>query len=86
MSGLQYVYPTNFGTFTWLTQVSYLDSFEFQGTPDARTAQLAGVAVAGIADTTSVDGNLRWKGVQRLDWSWNGFDIVGTGALPRRLP
>ena len=79
--GLQYVYPTNFGTFTWLTQVSYLDSFEFQGTPDARTAQLAGVAVAGIADTTSVDGNLRWKGVQRLDWSWNGFDIIGTARF-----
>jgi iron complex outermembrane receptor protein len=37
--GLQYVYQSNFGTFTWLTQVSYLDSFEFQGTPDARTAQ-----------------------------------------------
>jgi iron complex outermembrane receptor protein len=76
--GLQYVYQSSFGTFTWLTQVSYLNSFKFQATPEARTAQLAGVAVAGIADTTSVDGNLRWKGIQRLDWHWNGFDLVGT--------
>ena len=76
--GLQYVRQTGFGTFTWLTQVSYLNSFKFQGTPESRTAQLAGVAVAGIADTTSVDGNLRWKGIQRLDWNWNGFDLVGT--------
>lgn len=79
--GLQYVYQSHFGTFTWLTQVAYLDSFEFQGTPEARTAQLAGVAVAGIADTTSVDGNLRWKGIQRLDWHWNGFDLVGTARF-----
>jgi len=79
--GLQYVYPSSFGTFTWLTQVSYLDSFEFQPTPGHRTAQLAGVAIAGIADTTSVDGNLRWKGIQRLDWHWNGVDLVGTARF-----
>ncbi len=79
--GMQYVYPTSFGTFTSLTQVSYLDSFEFQGTSDSRTAQLAGVAVAGIADTTSVDGNLRWKGIQRLDWAWNGWDLIGTARF-----
>ena len=76
--GMQYVYPTSFGTFTSLTQVSYLDSFEFQATVDHRTAQLAGVATAGIADTVSNDGNLRWRGIHRLDWSWNGFDILGT--------
>ncbi len=79
--GVQYVYNSRFGTFTSLSQVSYLDSFEFQGTPDGRTAQLAGVAIFGIADTISVDGNLRWKGVQRLDWAWNGFDLVGTARF-----
>ncbi|HEX4667333.1 MAG TPA: TonB-dependent receptor plug domain-containing protein [Chthoniobacterales bacterium] len=79
--GLQYVYPTNFGTFTSLTQVSYLDSYEFQGTPDARTAQLAGVATGGIADGASNDGFLRWRGVHRLDWSWNGFDVLGTARF-----
>src|SRR4029079_14108491 len=42
---------------------------------------LAGVAIAGIADTTSVDGNLRWKGIQRLDWHWNGVDLVGTARF-----
>jgi iron complex outermembrane recepter protein len=79
--GIQYVYQSRFGTFTSLTQVSYLDSFEFQGTAGSRVAQLAGVAVAGIADTTSVDGNLKWKGIQRLDWAWNGFDLVGTARF-----
>ena len=28
--GLQYQLPTSFGTFTWLTQVTYLNSFEIQ--------------------------------------------------------
>ncbi|MGI8957143.1 MAG: TonB-dependent receptor domain-containing protein, partial [Chthoniobacterales bacterium] len=76
--GLQYVYPTSFGTFTSLTQVSYLDSFEFQNTSTSRTAQIAGVAVGGIADGSGNDGNLRWRGVHRLDWAWNGVDLVGT--------
>ncbi|MEP6601307.1 MAG: hypothetical protein ABJB49_05785, partial [Nitrospirota bacterium] len=77
-AGLQYVYPTSFGTFTSLTQVSYLNSYKFKVTPDHKTNQLAGVATAGINDGNSNDGFLRWKGIHRLDWAWNGFDLVGT--------
>jgi iron complex outermembrane recepter protein len=79
--GLQYVYPTPFGTFTSLTQVSYLNSYKFKVTPDAKTVQLAGVATAGIADGASNDGFLRWRGISRLDWAWNGFDIIGTARF-----
>ena len=24
------------------------------------------------------DGYLKWRGVSRLDWAWNGFDVIGT--------
>ena len=79
--GLQYVYQSPFGTFTSLTQVSYLDSYEFQGTVGSRVAQLAGVATGGIADGTGNDGFLRWRGIHRLDWAWNGFDLIGTARF-----
>jgi iron complex outermembrane recepter protein len=76
--GLQYVYPTSFGTFTSLTQATYLNSYKQKISVDSETKQLAGVATAGIADLASNDGFLRWRGIHRLDWSWNGFDIIGT--------
>ncbi len=73
--GLQYVYPTSFGTFTSLTNATYLDSFQFAGAPGAAEVELAGVATdPGGAD----DAFLKWRGVSRLDWAWNGFDLIGT--------
>ncbi len=75
--GLQYVYPTPFGTFTSLTQVTWLNSYKFQVEAGGKTSELAGVGAPGLA-STSVDGFLRWRGVHRLDWAWNGFDVVGT--------
>ncbi len=73
--GLQYVYQTSFGTFTSLTNATYLDSFQFAGAPGAAEVELAGVATdPGGAD----DGFLKWRGVSRLDWAWNGIDIIGT--------
>ncbi|MEO8044834.1 MAG: hypothetical protein ABI674_07995, partial [Spartobacteria bacterium] len=75
--GLQYVYPTPFGTFTSLTQVTWLNSYKFQVEAGGKISELAGVGAPGLA-STSVDGFLRWKGVHRLDWAWNGFDVVGT--------
>ena len=75
--GMQYVYPTSFGTFTSLTQVSYLQDFKIQLSATGRTSQLAGVATGGIASTAD-DGFLRWKGIHRLDWAWNGWDLLGT--------
>jgi iron complex outermembrane recepter protein len=75
--GLQYVYPTSFGTFTSLTQVTWVNSFKVQSGPTSRTEELNGVAVAAV-DSTADDGYLRWRGIHRLDWAWNGFDVVGT--------
>jgi outer membrane receptor protein involved in Fe transport len=75
--GLQYVYPTTFGTFTSLTQVTWLNSYKFQVVDGGKTSELAGVGVATVS-SVSTDGFLRWRGVHRLDWSWNGFDVIGT--------
>jgi len=75
--GIQYVYPTSFGTFTSLTQVTWLNSFKFQAEPGGKTSELAGVGVATVS-SASTDGFLRWRGIHRLDWNWNGFDVVGT--------
>ncbi len=75
--GLQYVYPTSFGTFTSLTNVSYLNKFNLKTTPTSDTQQLAGVAVASVAATAD-DGYLRWRGNSSIDWSWNGWDVVTT--------
>jgi iron complex outermembrane recepter protein len=75
--GLQYVYPTSFGTFTSLTQVTWLNSFSVQIAPGGKTSELAGVAVASVASTAD-DGYLRWRGIHRLDWAWNGWDLIGT--------
>jgi outer membrane receptor protein involved in Fe transport len=79
--GLQYVYPTSFGTFTALSQASYLNSFQVQVTSTSRTSQLAGVATGGIADGASADGYLRWRQIHRLDWNWNGWDLIGTARF-----
>ena len=68
---LQYVYPTSFGTFTSLTQLSWVNSFKLQLGAGSKTSELAGVAVASVAGPSD-DGYLRWRGVHRLDWAWKG--------------
>ncbi len=75
--GLQYVYPTSFGTFTSLTQVTWVNSFKLQLGAGSKASELAGVAVASVS-APSDDGYLRWRGVHRLDWAWKGFDVIGT--------
>ena len=79
--GLQYVYPTSYGTFTALSQASYLNSYQQTLEDGARTTQLAGVATAGVGDTASSDGFLRWRMIHRLDWNWNGWDLIGTARF-----
>lgn len=73
--GVQYVKETPFGTFTSLTQVTYLNSFEVQRVAGGITEQLAGQTTDPGA---SQEGYYRWRGDSRLDWTWKGFDIVGT--------
>jgi iron complex outermembrane receptor protein len=73
--GLQYVYPTSFGTFTSLTNVTWLNSFQIANAPGASEQEFAGSATDPFA---ADDGYLKWRGIHRLDWTWNGFDIIGT--------
>ena len=70
--GLQYQRETPWGTFTSLTQATYLYQFFF-----------AGLAPGNLAGRTtnegaSDEGYYRWKGDSRLDWAWNHFDINTT--------
>ncbi len=73
--GIQYVKETPYGTFTSLTQVTYLNSFEVQRVEGGRIEQLAGVTTDPGA---SQEGYYRWRGNSRLDWAWKGFDVIGT--------
>jgi hypothetical protein len=73
--GVQYVWPTAYGTFTSLTQGTYLNSFEIQRVEGGPTEQLAGVTTDPGA---SQEGYYRWRGSSMLDWTWKGFDVVGT--------
>lgn len=74
--GLQYQIETRFGTFTSLTQASFLDSFQFAETPDMPERELrSGVLLGVLAGGSSDEGYLKWKGNSRLDWAWHGLDV-----------
>jgi iron complex outermembrane receptor protein len=73
--GIQYVMETSIGTFTSLTQVTYLNSFEVQRVAGGPTEELAGRTTNPSA---SNEGYYRWKGDTRLDWAWKGFDLIAT--------
>ena len=85
--GLQYTYPTSFGTFTSYTNASWLNSFQFASAPGAAEVELAGYTTDPFVTD---DGYPKWKGVSRLDWAWNGIDIIGTvrytGGFHERKP
>ncbi len=70
--GIQYVKETPWGTFTSLTQATYLDQFLF---PQFASGNLAGRTTDPGA---SQEGYYKWRGDSRLDWAWNGFDILTT--------
>jgi iron complex outermembrane recepter protein len=73
--GIQYQWPTSFGTFTSLTQATYLNSFEVQRVAGGPTEQLAGQTTD---PGQSQEGYYRWRGNSSLDWTWKGFDLIGT--------
>ncbi|MDB6147826.1 MAG: hypothetical protein JWO45_1490 [Spartobacteria bacterium] len=73
--GLQYQIQTRFGTFTSLTQATYLDSFQFAQIPGEAEVELRSGSLPG---TTSDEGYLKWKGNSRLDWVWHGLDLGAT--------
>jgi iron complex outermembrane recepter protein len=76
--GMQYQYPSTFGTFTWITQLTYLNSFEIQRVEGGVTEQLAGVTTD---PGQSQEGYYRWRGNTSVDWTWKGFDLLGRVRL-----
>ncbi|MGI8821673.1 MAG: TonB-dependent receptor plug domain-containing protein [Chthoniobacterales bacterium] len=73
--GVQYVKETPFGTFTSITQVSYLNSFEVQRVAGGPREELVGDTTN---PTASNEGYYKWKGNSLVDWTWHGVDLVGT--------
>jgi outer membrane receptor protein involved in Fe transport len=74
--GLQYQTETQFGTFTSLTQATFLDSFQFAQLPGETEVELrSGTFPSGPG---SDEGYLKWKGNSRLDWAWHGLDLGTT--------
>ena len=73
--GLQYVYPTKYGTFTSVTNATWVNTFQQAIFADQPQNELNGYTTDPGA---SNDGYLKWKGVSRLDWAWNGWDLVWT--------
>ena len=73
--GLQYALQTRFGTFTSYTNATYLDQFLFAPTDLVVPENFRG----RTSDEFSTnDGFLKWKGVSRLNWNWNNFDVTGS--------
>jgi iron complex outermembrane receptor protein len=82
---LLYQYQTpNWGTFTWTTSATYLDSFIFQLDTTSTPHEVSGRANndpfegAFFGQVTAGDGWLKWKGVSSLDWAWRNFDFTFT--------
>jgi iron complex outermembrane receptor protein len=73
--GLQYQIQTQFGTFTSLTQATYLDSFQFAELPGDTEVELRSGVLPGF---TSDEAYLKWRANSRLDWAWHGFDVSTT--------
>ena len=83
---LQYQFQTaNWGTFTWSNDWTYLDSFLFQLNGAAPTHEVSGrtnndpFEGAFFGQVTIGDGFLKWKGITRLTWDWNNFDLSIAG-------
>jgi hypothetical protein len=76
---LQYQRQTHWGTFTSLTQATYLDEFLFPQFIEAEFGPNPGNLAGRTTDpATSNEGWYKWKGTSQLDWNWNHFDIIGT--------
>ena len=74
--GIQYQKETQFGVFTWLTQATYLDSFQFAEVPGDTELELRSGILPGSPG--SDESYLKWRANSRLDWAWHGFDLATT--------
>jgi iron complex outermembrane recepter protein len=77
--GLQYQRPTPWGTFTSITQATYLDEFLFPQFIMSEFGPGPGNLAGRTTDpASSNEGWYKWKGTSQLDWNWNHIDIIGT--------
>jgi outer membrane receptor protein involved in Fe transport len=77
---LQYQTQTAFGTFSWLAQATFLDSFQFSSVPGGTERELRSRPIPTFSAThyfSSRDAYLKWRGPSRLDWSWQGLSLSG---------
>ena len=73
--GLLYQRETTWGTFTWLTQATFLDEFLFQQVDgDPINNLIRRPTDEGLSD----EGYYQWKGDSRLEWAYQGFSLIGT--------
>lgn len=68
--GLQYQIQTAFGTFSSLTQASFLDSFQFSFLPGETERELRSGGFFG-----SDESHLKWRGNSQLAWDWHDLDV-----------
>jgi len=71
--GLSYQLETQFGTLTWLTQATYLDSFLFAALPGEPVVELRSAVRPG--SFSDDEGYLKWRANSEMDWAWKGFDL-----------
>jgi iron complex outermembrane receptor protein len=83
--GFQLQYQNEkYGTWTWWTETTYLDSFIFQSTSNSIGHEVSGRANndpfegAFFGQTTGGDGWAKWKATSRIDWQWKNFDLNWT--------
>ena len=67
--GLSYQLDTRIGSFTSVTQVTFLDSLQFAQVPGEPETELRGTADFFF----NTEAPLKWRGVSRLDYTWRGF-------------
>ena len=75
--GLSYQLETQFGTVTWLTQATWLDSFLFAELPGAPVMELRSGIRPG-PNSVPAEGYLKWRANSQIDWAWKGFDLALT--------
>jgi outer membrane receptor protein involved in Fe transport len=71
---LAYQMSTVLGTFTSLTQATWLESFRFADSRDSPQLELRSQPIGNL----SSDAYLKWKGRSRFDWNWRGIDVSTT--------
>jgi iron complex outermembrane receptor protein len=76
---VQYQRATPWGTFTSITQATYLDEFLFPQFIEGEFGPGPGNLAGRTTDpSSSNEGWYKWKGTSQLDWNWNHIDLIGT--------